>query len=51
MGFGGAVGLDYAPFITVIERRGWNLEICLDLLSTIESAHLQQWQIRRDAEQ
>ncbi len=30
-------GLDYSPAILLIERRGWDLDFCLDLLRVIET--------------
>lgn len=41
MGMGGPVGLDYMPFIAVIQSRRWDLDLCLDLLAAIEDVQLE----------
>ncbi len=41
MGFGGPVGLDYTPFISVTQARGWDLDLAIELLSAIEDVCLE----------
>lgn len=36
----GAVGLDLAVFVPIIQARGWDLELSLELLGAIEEALL-----------
>lgn len=40
VGFNGATGLDLNVFIPVIERNGWDLDVCLALLAAIEDEML-----------
>lgn len=34
--FGGVVGFDYAVYVPLIERRGWDMDVALTLLGTLE---------------
>lgn len=40
IGFGGRTGLDYGPAIALIEAKGWDVELALDLLRVIEGEEL-----------
>ncbi|MBI3771470.1 MAG: DUF1799 domain-containing protein [Gammaproteobacteria bacterium] len=41
-GFEGATGLDFNVFLPVIEKRGWDVDLSLELLAVIEGAMLVQ---------
>jgi hypothetical protein len=46
--FGAASGLDYGPAISVMQARGWDIDLGTELLRAIEFAILEQDQERRE---
>lgn len=41
-GFGGREGLDFNPFITLMQARGWDVDLGIRLLRAIESELLEE---------
>lgn len=35
-GFSGRSGLDYGPFISIMQSKGWDIDLCTQLLRAIE---------------
>lgn len=47
-GMGGRYGYDYSPAIELIRARGWDLDLCTDLLHSIELEILRQDRVERE---